>query len=490
MLAAHPSLDSLDNDANPDLGPNSIVEESSTGHAENASLQSSRDVTVMSWNLYLGGDIAPVLDSLLTGDPQQIVQASTELWQSVLATNFELRAEAIADQIEFGEPTLIGLQEAVLWRTGPVNPNESAMDVQFDFTEILLEELNERGLHYGVVAETQGIDAELPGFTTLPSLENPSGVLEDIRLTDRDVILARTDLPTSQLKLSNVQEENFDIALSVPGIFTVPRGWNSVDVKIRGKEFRLINTHLEIADFPQVQVAQAAELLNTAAATDMAVVMLGDFNSSAVPGQPNDTPAYELLLGAGFQDTWNLTQVSEAFTCCQSPDLRNESSLLDSRIDLVLVRGPVDVIETDVVGEEHADRTLPFINAPSGLWPSDHAGVLASLMLPSRQRGNQPFLFVEFVPSVVATNNELGDEVLSIVEGIAVKSPRAVLLHDVDDLWHQAGRWQPTSLSAGEDPMVGLSFHKDKEAALLGLLSDRVASNSEIRALGRVGLDH
>ncbi|MCS7467239.1 endonuclease/exonuclease/phosphatase family protein [Stieleria sp. ICT_E10.1] len=428
----------------------------------------------MSWNLYLGGDLAPVLNALLTGDPQQIVQASTELWQSVLATNFELRAEAIADQIEFAQPELIGLQEAVVWRTGPLNPNESAMDVQFDFTEILLDELNERGMHYDVVAKTQGIDAELTGFTTLPNPSNPYGVLEDIRLTDRDVILARTDLPKSQLKLSNVQEENFDVALSVPGVFSVPRGWNSVDVKIRGKEFRLINTHLEIADFPQVQMAQAWELLSTAAATDMAVVILGDFNSSAVPGQPNDTPTYELLLGAGFRDTWEMTQVTEAFTCCQASDLRNESSIMDSRIDLVLVRGPLDVIDTDVVGEEQVDRTMQFADAPSGLWPSDHAGLLATLVLPSRQRGNQPFLFIESGASVVSTGNERGDEEV-LVDGIEVKRPRAISLNAVDDLWQQAGRRRDVKLLGVEVPPLGLSFHEDEEADLLEWLGQRVS---------------
>ena len=82
-------------------------------------------------------------------------------------------------------PALIGLQEAVVWRTGPVSP-EPADHVQFDFTQILLDELNERGLQYGMVAQTQGIDAELTGFTTPPSPANPTGVLEDIRLTDQD----------------------------------------------------------------------------------------------------------------------------------------------------------------------------------------------------------------------------------------------------------------------------------------------------------------
>jgi hypothetical protein len=39
----------------------------------------------------------------------------------------------------------------------------------------------------------------------------------------------------------------------------------------------------------------------------------------------------------------------------------------------VLFRGALDALDADVVGEELSDRT------PSGLWSSDHAGVVAAL---------------------------------------------------------------------------------------------------------------
>jgi len=42
-------------------------------------------------------------------------------------------------------------------------------------------------------------------------------------------------------------------------------------------------------------------------------------------------------------------------------------------------RCPAGGVHATVVGDESADRT------PSGLWPSDHAGVVASLTL-SRQK--------------------------------------------------------------------------------------------------------
>lgn len=80
---------------------------------------------------------------------------------------------------------------ASLYRTGAPdsffgNPT-LAENVELDFLELLL---NERGLHYSPVTVTENTDAETPGYTA-------PGVLQDIRLTDRDVILARTDPPTS-----------------------------------------------------------------------------------------------------------------------------------------------------------------------------------------------------------------------------------------------------------------------------------------------------
>jgi hypothetical protein len=56
--------------------------------------------------------------------------------------------------------------------------------------------------------------------------------------------------------------------------------------------------------------------------------------------------------------------------------LLNPVSELDRRNDLVLYRGGFTVREAAVVGDHPDDR------APSGFWPSDHAGVVATLKLP------------------------------------------------------------------------------------------------------------
>ena len=65
----------------------------------------------------------------------------------------------------------------------------------------------------------------------------------------------------------------------------------------------------------------------------------------------------------------------DGLTCCQDADVLNLISQLFVRIDLILFRGDFKVKKVDVVGEEQEDRT------PTALWPSDHAGVFASLHL-------------------------------------------------------------------------------------------------------------
>jgi len=336
----------------------------------------SQHITVVTRNLYLGANLDQAIAAIFSGNPDAIIQAATATWASVVATNFPERAEVLADEIAHSQPQLVGLQEVSLYRTGPPDTfSESPMPakrVRLDYLEILLQELNERGLHYAPVAVTKNFDVENPGYTA-------PGVLQDIRLTDRDVILARTDLPSSELKLSNVQTANFHTNATFPigtsgQSVTILRGWGSVDVTSGGHKFRFINTHLEQEGFfNQVQVAQGNELLSGPANTSLRVILVGDYNSRA---DGTGTPTYSNLTGAGFTDAWSVTHPGElGNTFGHEPLLRNTTVNLTQRIDLVLFRSSVSAVNADVVGDELSDRT------PSGLWPSDHAGLMATLGL-------------------------------------------------------------------------------------------------------------
>ena len=64
-------------------------------------------------------------------------------------------------------------------------------------------------------------------------------------------------------------------------------------------------------------------------------------------------------------------------TCCQAADLQNAESALYERIDQIFITGVSlrqgAAIRTATVGDQAAS------GRPAGLWPSDHAGVVAHL---------------------------------------------------------------------------------------------------------------
>jgi hypothetical protein len=339
----------------------------------------SAPITVMSRNIYLGANLDAVL---AIQNPNEVPFAIATAWAAVVASNFPERAEALADEIQTKNPHLIGLQEATIYRRQSPsdyvlgNRTTNASAVVYDFVDILLDALEARGLHYQVVARVVNNDLEFPMYTGTGPLP-----FDDIRYTDQDVILARADVA-----VTNPVARNFAAAvpLAIGGVqVQLRRGWVAVDADVGGHLIRFANSHLEVQTFRPVQEAQARELTSWLADSPLPVVLVGDFNSAANADAPaaNRTDSYNILLGAGYFDIWTRGNGQEAgLTCCQAPNLRNPTSELTQRLDLILVNQKLNHFvggaQMDVVGEETADRT------PSGLWPSDHAGVVATLHLP------------------------------------------------------------------------------------------------------------
>ena len=327
-------------------------------------------VTVMSRNLYLGADLNPIFTA---PNPIVLFDRAHVQWQKVVATRFAERAAAIAEEIAAANPELVGLQEVptyYLQRPGDGflgAAQQQATAPELDFLATLLGALEARGLRYRAVSQTSISDVEVYALPLGQAPGGPAGY--DVRFQDHGAILAREDVTVSNPQ-AGVYAAYVPVS-SFGSTIAVKRAWTSVDVKHRGERFRFVNTHLENAVIV-VQQLQAQQLLGVAGASPLPVVLVGDLNS---PADGSGSATYGMMRGAGFADAWSDAGSGTGLTCCQAENLLNTTSLLRERIDLVLHRGPFETVSVDVVGEDAGDRTA------TGLWPSDHAGVVATLRM-------------------------------------------------------------------------------------------------------------
>ena len=322
-------------------------------------------LAVMTYNVYVGSSVDPLL---AVENPLQVPEEVANMYNNVIASDFPGRAAAIAKSIKASQPHLIGLQEiSLIRRQSPgdsiTNRVPDAEEVVLDYLQILTDALQAEGVNYQVAAQVENIDVEMPMFTD-------TGIV-DVRLTDYDVILSRSDVTVSR-----PMSVNYTHALTIEMLgLEIKRGYTAVDATVSGVTYRVVNTHLE-AFVEESRVAQTQELVDVFSQETLPIIFLGDFNTPAPDGT-----AYQILLSAGYVDTWQMDSEGTGYTCCQSGALQNEVSAHYERIDQIFVRNltlPASVL-TYTVGDKPSDRL------PSGLWPSDHAGVVAHFAYPSPQ---------------------------------------------------------------------------------------------------------
>jgi hypothetical protein len=320
---------------------------------------------VMTYNVDEGTDYFEVLSATTY---QEFLDAVTLTLQNIRATDPPSRAVAIAREISKTQPHLISLQEVTVFRTG-YSPTD--MHVEYDLLQLILDELARQGQHYEAIAVVTQIDVTVPSST---------GLL--VRATQRNAILARTDMDPADFQLSNIQTAHFATSLTIPniilGTITIPRGWATVDVMFHGAAFRYLCTHLESFS-SLVQILQGLELTSPGGPLDTSMPVIFAADTNSVASNPLD-PTYQTyanFLSAGFTDAWTAVNPGDpGYTWGQAPLLDNPVSSLFQRIDLILVRGGWGVKAAQLVGADPADKTT------DGLWPSDHAGVVTRLRLP------------------------------------------------------------------------------------------------------------
>ena len=366
-------------------------------------------VTVMTRNVYLGADLNPAIGA---SDLPSAIDAAGEIYNEVQLTDFPERAVPLAEEITKAKPDLVGLQEVAHWRiqqpsdlgwTESGGFGEPATETHYDFLQLLLDEL---GNQYKVVGVQEEFDAELPA--DIDGEDEPgtfAGEDLDYRLTMRDVILQRKGGKV-RAKKKTVKMDHFDTLYTadVGGVpITADRGWISVEAKYKkgkgkkagaakkgkGKKggkavnFRFVNTHLEAFGDPEIREAQAKELYAKGGPlkTKKRVILVGDLNSGLKkphnigPGgggsaDPDDQLAFKALKKFGMRD-YGAVQ-----SCCY-PDMFDETFNFTHTVDHVLAnkKAKVKRHRAYVTGDDASEMT------PSGLWPSDHGGVVSKLKL-------------------------------------------------------------------------------------------------------------
>ena len=344
----------------------------------------NKKVTVMTRNVYLGADLAP---ALAASTIPAAVDGGGVIWAEVQATNFPERAVPLAKEIDRSGADLVGLQEVALWRTQtpsdlggpPLTPGTPATTVAYDFLALLLAELDKLGGDYEAVNIQEEFDAELPVDVDANDATGspPFGAELDVRLTMRDVILRRKD---SKVQISGPAGAHFQTLYTplIGGALPLPvkRGWQSVEASFGGKQsdkyqFRFVNTHLEAFGEDTIREAQAKELFAPGGPlnTPKQVVLVADLNSGTAERhniQGTDQLAFQALLGFGMTDNGAVQ------TCCYS-DIFDPAAVLDHSVDHVMTKPALKTKQAYVTGTDPRERT------PSGLWPSDHGGVVSTL---------------------------------------------------------------------------------------------------------------
>jgi endonuclease/exonuclease/phosphatase family metal-dependent hydrolase len=308
------------------------------------------------YNLYLGADLSRLFDAR---DPDELAARSTEVRAQLEATRFAERAGAVAALLARERPDVVGLQEVSRWTCAPLREDGSAGDerVVVDFLPELLGALQRVGCRYEPFAVNTNFSGALPVGD------------EWVAVQGANVTLVRAD---SGVRVGAERVGGFAaghrVGTGLDGVaFPVARSWGLLELGMSGRPLWFVNTHTEAYD-GRTRDAQRDELLHIVGDPGLPVVVAGDLN--ATPEQVGMPP--------GYADAWSVAGGDPAggFTCGQAAGLANPRSALSERIDYLFVRG-ASVSACRVVGDRPEDRSHPH-----GLWPSDHACVVADVVLP------------------------------------------------------------------------------------------------------------
>jgi endonuclease/exonuclease/phosphatase family metal-dependent hydrolase len=382
----------------------------------------------MSRNLYLGADVGVAMELI-----PDFSAAAQFMWSQVSATDFSKRAPLLAQEVISQNADVVGLQEATHWYCKKNLLSKKV--IVFDFTEQFLEATRKLGHEY-VLASKDGVDAfnigySIPAIPYLTMVTDPE-TFQPMFGSDRaacgfeigDALVVKKEIASKIIQVGNSEyQTSYSI---IPKIMTIYRGYTWADIDYYGSKVRIVSTHLEsLWDSNKVPnaVLQAKQLTKDLSSTKMPIIVIGDFNSDPRDPRPNSESnpggqpeaskacraqvekpslntaidtcnAYWLMRNSGFIDVGPDAQNVENFTwgmnaLLTGPDEKRFKAAIKmgnaygftDRLDYIFLKNGAKVVSSKIIG-----NTPP----KSGLWPSDHASVVAQVSLPAYSEESAP----------------------------------------------------------------------------------------------------
>lgn len=378
-------------------------------------------ITVMSRNIYLGADVGVALEKI-----PNFPAAAQFMWDQMKQTNFAARAPKLAREAAFDRPELIGIQEATIWYCKK-DLFSDQVEV-FNFLNEFVAATKQTGVGYSL-AKANGVTAFNPGYAinAVPFLTrvNDPEVFNPIFQQDSascgftigDALLVRDDVKNQIIQVGNTE---FDATYSiVPTIMTIYRGYTWADFKVRDSVVRVITTHLEsLWDENKVpnSALQAQQLVADLKDAKMPVIIMGDFNADVRDPRPLNAPnpgeqpvvsdtcptpggakcnAYSTMIEAGFDNSSPDASNPRYFTWGASallngPDKKrdkfakafgNQYGFTD-RLDYIFTKNVYTTVSSKIIGNVWPDGSGVWSCGTELCFPSDHAGVVATIELP------------------------------------------------------------------------------------------------------------
>ena len=371
----------------------------------------------MTQNQYVGADLFRLVG---TSDFNANVIEVLELRTASLPAE---RVQALAALIAQRMPAVVAVEEAYKFTCTDSTPDDQTgcedPAIAAAFTDHLEGTLSALGGKYYAAAHVSNLDIAFPIVF--------KGELLTVTALDRDVILARSDVPTTKIPFKHfclrpsITSDGCNYALVASTTITIggqdipvniERGFVGVTAVINKQPYNFIATHLETrlteTEGRIYQSGQAAELisyLTPLVESGVKTLVAGDFNSD--PRNPVLTFSPEFLAylsSQGVPDVLlpylGIPPYTDVLTvhrrmdiasgrstgkgapligmsCCQDEDLGNKKSVLYERVDLLWSSVmPTKVQDARLLGESTSNKTRPIA---IGVWPSDHASVAAKL---------------------------------------------------------------------------------------------------------------